>query len=140
MRAKDKQGSISSTFYIRLFSVQIPKVVNLFYAFGIYEHKSCTQNVDEIDTRRTLDINCFELLMKYLLFLLLLMMMLLLLPSRYFCCFHLSLAHLTSPLVQGTFRWKRITRKAKLQILINPILGSTLIRKYYSSKLSVCFF
>jgi hypothetical protein len=21
-----------------------------FYAFGIYEHKSCTQNVDEIDT------------------------------------------------------------------------------------------
>ncbi len=25
------------------------QVVILFYAFGIYQHKSCTQNVDEID-------------------------------------------------------------------------------------------
>ena len=50
-------GSISSMFYEQLLFPQIPKaqkdsqVVNLLCAFGICFHKSCSQNVDEIDTR-----------------------------------------------------------------------------------------
>jgi len=49
------QASISSTFYEQLLHMQIPKMKNTvrssvsFYAFGIYMHKSCTQNVDEIE-------------------------------------------------------------------------------------------
>jgi hypothetical protein len=41
-----------SRFYARRFQKRKKdsQVVNLFYAFGIYERKSCTLNVDEIDT------------------------------------------------------------------------------------------
>jgi len=51
------QGSISSTFYVQLLQRRFQrrkKTVKLsvsFYAFGIYERKSCVLNVGEIDTR-----------------------------------------------------------------------------------------
>ncbi len=53
-------GSISSTFYKQLWSAQILKaqkdsqVVNLFYAFKICGCKSCSKNVDEINTWQSL--------------------------------------------------------------------------------------
>ncbi len=50
------QVSISSTFYEQILCQQIPnaqkktvKSALSFYAFGLCEGKSCTQNVDEID-------------------------------------------------------------------------------------------
>jgi len=59
--ANEDQVSISLTFYKQLLRVQIPKVqkdsqvVSIFCTFGIYEHKSLSYIVDEIDYRST---NC----------------------------------------------------------------------------------
>jgi hypothetical protein len=53
------QVSISSTFYVQLLLTQIPKAQKdtddltvFFYAFRIYERKSCMQNIGEIDPRK----------------------------------------------------------------------------------------
>ena len=53
-----ERGQFHQCVYVQLLRPQIPKVQKaarvdcLFYAFGICRRRSCTYNVDEIDTRR----------------------------------------------------------------------------------------
>jgi hypothetical protein len=58
-------GSISSTFYSKLLHVQSKMTVKLSKnAFWIYKRKSCTKNVDEIDTMWALVALDFDLGLK----------------------------------------------------------------------------